>query len=174
MRFARSTFLFGLLGLLCASVPPSCNTKAVGVSECRDIEYARCEEGIHCAEAFAIESVSACKRFYRDQCLRGLDVSETPGKPEVSECTGLIHRLGNCAKDNGEKSLITDCDDVTVTSTEVTTVCELMKSPQYSKSCSFLIDNSKGGSGGDGGDGGSGGSSGSSGNSNGGSSGESS
>jgi uncharacterized membrane protein YgcG len=148
MRLARPTFLLGLLTILVAVQPSSCNTKAVGIDECRDIEYARCEAGVYCKTAFAIDDVNACKRYYRDQCLHGLDVSKSPGKPEVSQCVESIQQLGRCAKTSGENAPAKACLDDTWTNAKIVTVCQLLKNPQVAPNCSFLVDQSDEGTGG--------------------------
>jgi uncharacterized membrane protein YgcG len=165
MRIANLTVLLGLASLLFATLPPSCSTKAVGIDECRRIEEARCEAAIECPEEFDVRTsadVAACKRFYHDHCLHGLDVSDAPGKPKVTDCVDSIQRLGRCAKSNGAASLITECDSLTSSDLDVTRVCGALYHPQVLKSCSFLIDPDDG-SGGNGGNGGSAGDSGGSG-----------
>ncbi|MGC4070033.1 MAG: hypothetical protein QM784_36335 [Polyangiaceae bacterium] len=106
--------------------------------------------------------VDACKRFYRDHCLHGLDVSDAPNKPQVTSCVESIQRLGRCAKDHGADSLVSGCGSLSSSDLDVTTVCGALYHPQVVKNCSFLVD-TDGGSGGNGGDGGSGGNGGSAG-----------
>jgi uncharacterized membrane protein YgcG len=165
MRLARSTFLLGLSIMIASTVPLSCNTKAIGIDECRDIEYARCEVGVNCKTVFDIDDVKACKRFYRDQCLHGMDVTEVPGKPEVNQCIDRIRILGGCAQKTGEDTLVSKCADSTTNDDSVRTVCELLKKPQNAPECSFLVNDTSnaGGSGGGGGTAGSAGNGGSAG-----------
>lgn len=160
MRYARPTTLLGLMFVLVAVAPTSCNSKAVGIDECRRIEYARCEAAVHCPENFDVDDVAACKRFYRDQCLHGLDRAKTPDKTDVTACVEVIDRLGSCAKKNGEDSLVTECSEVSSTLSKVDTVCELLKRPEAAPECAFITkadtSDSDDGSGGEAGSSGSG------------------
>lgn len=139
MRALRATFLLGLSTGLIGSIPSACNTSAVGIDECRRIEYARCEAAVRCPSEFDVTSVSACKRFYRDQCLHGLAVSSTPSKPDVDDCIDVIGRLADCSKKSGENSPIVQCGKLTSTDPDVVTVCELMRKPQVTPQCAFLV-----------------------------------
>lgn len=152
MRAVRATLLLGFSTLLLGSIPTSCNTSAVGVDECRRIENARCEAAVRCPGEFDVSSVSACKRFYRDHCLHGLAVSSVPSKPDVDDCIATIGALADCARQKGETSQVTQCGSLTSTDPDVKTVCELMRKPQASPDCSFLVPVSQDGTGGSGGE----------------------
>jgi len=151
MRLARPTVFLGLTALLFGIAPASCNTSAVGIEECQTLEYARCEAAVHCPNEFSLTTVAACKRFYRDQCLHGLDLSKAPSKADVDHCTSVIGKLGECARTSGEKSAVVACQGLTSTETDVKTVCELLRAPQATPACDFLIPPATGGSGGEGG-----------------------
>src|SRR5262245_50800694 len=72
---------------------PGCGTDPVGVDDCRSIEQARCEAAKPCG---LITDVSACQRFYRDECLHGLAVSSSPGSTEVEKCAAAVRAAGRC------------------------------------------------------------------------------
>jgi hypothetical protein len=112
-----------------------CGTDAVGVSTCRDIEYARCEAAPSCPKLFDVPDVHACKRFYRDQCLHGLAASHEPGAPKVRACVEAIRKAGRCAK-SGES--LTDCGSLQDDSTGAKNTCDVIQSPEKLDACAFL------------------------------------
>src|SRR5690606_1028879 len=84
------------LGLPALSLGGACSTDAVGIGECRDVEYARCEASVACGVIDANE-VEACKRFYRDHCLHGIRGDEVPTANQHKECLALIKNSGESA-----------------------------------------------------------------------------
>ena len=114
----------------------ACDTGAVGVESCRDIEYARCSAAAHCPTTFAIKSVDACKRFYRDHCLHGLPLASDPGPSNVNPCVNAINALGDCAARNPENTPVSQCSGLNYSSTQ--TVCEVIGAPETIAECSFL------------------------------------
>jgi hypothetical protein len=105
----------------------ACGTEPVGVDACRQIEGARCENAKSCGidhskpvhrrdgdnpDKQAQQDVGACKRFYDDACLHGLVTTEDPGAIKTQACVDAINNA-------------TDCD--------------IVKSPEKSPSCSFLL-----------------------------------
>jgi hypothetical protein len=105
----------------------ACGTDPVGVESCRAIETARCENARSCGidlskpvhrrdgtdpEKQAQQDVGACKRFYEDQCLHGLVTTVDPGAIQTQACVDAI----NSATD-----------------------CEIVKSPEKSPACAFLL-----------------------------------
>ncbi|MDB4945278.1 MAG: hypothetical protein JWP97_4812 [Labilithrix sp.] len=99
----------------------ACGTDPVGVDSCRKIESARCENAPSCGidltqPAHRGDSpnldVGACKRFYDDQCLHGLVVSEDPGAVKVQACVDTLN--------------------------DPATSCDVIVSPERSPSCAFL------------------------------------
>lgn len=121
---------------------PACDTGAVGVDSCRNIEYARCEAAAQCPDMFALKSVDACKRFYRDHCLHGLPLGSDPGPGIVNPCVTAINALGSCASQN-EGTLGAQCDQrYKQPYTGTDTVCELIQNPQDIPACSFLVSSS--------------------------------
>lgn len=116
----------------------ACDTAAVGVEACRQVEYARCSAASHCPSTFHITSPAACRRFYRDHCLHGLAVSTDPGSPAVNLCTRQINLLGACAAPDSESAQLSSCKDVHSLDSKVSTVCALLQEPENIKGCEFL------------------------------------
>jgi uncharacterized membrane protein YgcG len=152
MRTAQPRLLRHLSLILLVLAPQACSTKAVGIDQCRDIEYARCEAAVSCPSVFEVKDVAACKRFYRDQCLHGLALAHSPAKSDVRDCIDVIRLMGKCAKNHGEKASVAECDGLSSESTKVKTVCQAMQKLEWVPECSFLRDTSEGGAGGTGGD----------------------
>ena len=121
-----------------------CGTDARGVDDCRDIEQARCSAAKNCG---AVSSVSACQRFYRDQCLHGLPVA-SPGMTQVKACVAVIRSAGLCALEAG-----TDAPSPGCSTPEA--ACQVVLKPETSPECAFLAasPNTDAGSGGSGGTG---------------------
>lgn len=99
----------------------ACGTEPVGVESCRKIEGARCENARSCGIDLSTpvhrgdspsDDVGACKRYYEDACLHGLVTTTDPGSVAVQACVDAI---------NG------------------TTDCEVVKSPEKSPACAFLL-----------------------------------
>ncbi|SRR5258706_8822002 len=114
-----------------------CGTDAVGVDECRDIEYARCEAAQYCG---LVDDVAACKRFYRDQCLHGMTSGDRPGGPKVKDCVATIKHAGQCAKEQAVNQ-IEDLAACTTPVSELTThtkPCEVVREPEGTRECEFL------------------------------------
>ncbi len=78
----------------------ACSTGAVAVDECREIQYERCESALLCgfADVSSFADVDECKRFYRDQCLHGIQNTKAPTKQEHSVCLDLIDSALTCAR----------------------------------------------------------------------------
>jgi hypothetical protein len=111
-----------------------CGTDAVGVSSCRDIELARCDAAASCG---TVDDAAECRRFYHDQCLHGLPVSD-PGRSAVSECVEMLERARVCADEDRETQL-GDCSlEVTRGATAAATACELVAAPELASECRFL------------------------------------
>ena len=124
-----------------------CATDAEGVDDCRAIEQARCEAAQACG---LVSDVPACQRFYRDQCLHGLPVAP-PGSVKLNECVATIHAAGVCATQSpdGVATALDDCEQhVTVGAPGVATACDLVREPEKSAECSFLIPGADAGVGG--------------------------
>ena len=73
-----------------------CGTDAYGVSECKQIEEARCRAAVNCPAIplgnvyhASGTDVDACIRFYDVACLHGLEVT-SPQPYQVTECVQAI------------------------------------------------------------------------------------
>lgn len=146
-----------LLAISTGAAYPACSTKAVGVEECRQVEYARCEAAPNCPGQFDVTDVEQCKLYYRDHCLHGLPVSSAPTGSAVKQCIDTIRDLAKCAaKQEGAAALLTDCSlsDET-TNPKITKACKLLAAPESITACSsFLTADSSSGEGGSSSDGG--------------------
>lgn len=128
-----ATFSGGIAG--------GCVSAAVAITECREIEYARCEASVPCG---VIDDVEACKRFYRDQCLHGIAGPEVPTTQEQDACVAAITDAGTCAEADPEWS-VEGCapegagglgGEASVDGSE--TVCEFLAAPWDFPVCDFL------------------------------------
>jgi hypothetical protein len=99
----------------------ACGSEAVGVAACRKIEGARCENARSCGLDLTkpvhrsdspSDDVGACKRFYEDACLHGLVTPTEPGSVAVQACVDAINSTPDC---------------------------EIVKSPEKSPACAFLV-----------------------------------
>ena len=147
---ALSLTCCSLLSAVCAFTLVSatgCETDAQGIDDCRQIEQARCVAAQSCG---FVSDVPACQRFYRDQCLHGLPVAP-PGSVKLNECVATIHAAGICATQSpdGVATALDDCEQhVTVGAPGVATACDLVREPEKSAECSFLVPGADGGVGG--------------------------
>lgn len=107
-----------------------CGTDPVNPNGCRQIENARCMAAPSCPAFGASFNVEACKRFYKDQCLRGLQVSRDPGEPQIRACSNAIALAGQCASESTSPCVIDNhlVDDP----------CAVVSAPERFPSCSFL------------------------------------
>jgi hypothetical protein len=120
--------------LLC---PVGCGTDAVGVSECRQIEDARCEAAAKCGD---VEDVAECKHYYNDHCLHGLPLDTAPRPKVVAACVATIKAAGSCASKQGAKTAPGDCKNSdALEDTKAKRVCDIVDEPQEAEQCSFLI-----------------------------------
>ena len=107
-----------------------CGTDPVNPDGCRQIETARCVAAPSCPAFGANFNVEACKRFYKDQCLRGLQTSRDPGEPQIRACSNAIAQAGQCASEGTSPCVIDNhpVDDP----------CAVVTAPEHFPSCSFL------------------------------------
>jgi hypothetical protein len=125
-----------------------CDTGAVGIDDCRDIEQARCRVGKPCGIA---KDVDACERYYRDHCLHGLAMAP-PASASVAACIEVIQVAGECAKADPETPLA-DCGGGRIaTALGLDTACDVVLHPERAAECSFLTDTPPAGAGGTGSD----------------------
>ena len=73
-----------------------CTTSAVAIEQCREVEAARCESSVPCG-VIEPDEVEACKRFYYDQCLHGIQGPEEPTAENQKHCVELIEDSGKAA-----------------------------------------------------------------------------
>lgn len=113
-----------VLPLALAALAPfcagGCGTDAYGVSECKQIEEARCRAAAKCPDIplgdiyhASGTDVDACIRFYDIACLHGLEVND-PGATVVNQCVLAIQ-----ATDGGAS-------------------CSIVEQPWTTKACSWL------------------------------------
>jgi hypothetical protein len=112
-----------------------CGTDAKGVDDCREIEQARCAAAQNCG----VSDVSACQRFYRDQCLHGL-AAASPGSVKVKACVATIRAAGLCAAQDASLDGCSTAKDA----------CAVVNNPQTTAECAFLSANADAGTGGSG------------------------
>ena len=120
----------------------ACDTSAVGVESCRQIEYARCNAAVHCPNIYTISDPTACRRFYRDHCLHGLPLAQDPGAAAVNPCVNAINAIATCAEEKGGTTALNQCDRPSnPTAQELNStapVCDLIRDPETISQCSFL------------------------------------
>jgi hypothetical protein len=113
----RLPVLFALaLGL--APIAGACGSNGVGISACKTIEQARCQQVPNCPNVEVSpplyytsgSAVDACIQYYDTACLHGLANPVTPSSLEVSACVSAINAS-----------------------------CEVVAAPQASPACSWLI-----------------------------------
>lgn len=118
-----------------------CGTDAVGVDECREIEQARCEAAPVChGEQF---DVGACRLFYRDHCLHGMQLESAPSQRSVDLCVARIQQAAACARSTGLETSIENCPAEEQPGgkegDEVLTACQAVATPERLTDCAFLV-----------------------------------
>lgn len=108
----------------------SCGTDAAGVSECRELEDARCAAAASCG----FPDVAQCQRYYRDHCLHGVAVEDVSAI-QVDACVAELERAGRCA---AEQAAPDTCSEPLRTQVAVAQVCDLVLQPELLTSCAFL------------------------------------
>lgn len=130
-----------LVLLAIASQGPSfgCDTHAVGVADCQEIEKARCAAAHSCSLGINATNEAECERFARDNCLHGLPTASSPLASQLNNCLKAIRAAGACA-DAGPNTLATKCtgieNEITVADA---TACDIVESPEETTACSFLV-----------------------------------
>ncbi len=141
------------LSLLMLASTGACNTGAVAVSECRELERARCDALAHCG---IVEDVTACKRFVRDSCLHGIAGPKAPNANEQKACMTLITESGRCAEEDpkmhpGDCENLEDSDISPVEGAKsARNVCELAQKPWNYVTCDYVNEAEESMGGGDG------------------------
>jgi hypothetical protein len=121
------------LGVSFVWLAGSCGTDAVGVSECREIEQARCAAAVNCGFA----EVDDCQRFYRDHCLHGVAIADVT-QVQVDGCIAQIESAGRCAAAQPDAPP-SACEEPIPTPTEVAKACDVVLQPELASACAFLV-----------------------------------
>lgn len=121
----------GLLGVALGVV--GCGTDAVGVSECRAIERARCDAAVACGYPNAEE----CRRLQRDQCLHGVTAASV-SSVEADACARDIERAGACAAAAGPTTAVAACMPPISADVATRSACDVVLNPELTPSCAFL------------------------------------
>lgn len=137
-----------LCGLLL--IEAGCNTGAIAVGECREIERARCEALQPCG---TIDDVEACRRFVRDSCLHGIAGPKPPTTSAQKACVSMITESGSCASEDAAMAP-EECDglaDIDLSPIpkrpRARTVCDLAEKPWNYVTCDYVneVEDSMGG-----------------------------
>ena len=137
LRAPLSAAVMAALFGLAASAASGCGTDAVGIEDCRQIEQARCDAGAACG---MVKDADACKRFYRDHCLHGLAIPDSPGPTRIKACVTAITAAGQCARTLGPGAPITDCSNAAeIGLTALASACEVINRPEQTEPCRFLV-----------------------------------
>lgn len=115
---ARLTRRGGALAFVASTtIAVACASDAVGVDLCRQIEFARCDRAEACGVPLTTpayvgaDAAQACKRYYQDACRRGITSGKDPGGLTGQACVDAI-KTGDCS---------------------------VVKAPETSAACAFLI-----------------------------------
>lgn len=120
------------LGVCFVWLAGSCGTDAVGVSECREVERARCAAAVSCG----YPDVDECQRFYRDHCLHGVAL-DSVNTVDVQNCVLQLESAGRCAAAQ-PGSAPSACEVPIPTQSEVANVCDVVLQPELASACAFL------------------------------------
>jgi len=136
----RSAVGTAALLAITAAATTRCDNGAVGVDACRRIEDRRCEAAIGCTDRIADEDgVTACKLFYRDECMFGIADGVGPDDVMLEACLSAIDKVAAC---KGQGASIADCANAPAlddrASTPEMTACGLILAPERLAACSFL------------------------------------
>lgn len=139
---SRARVLAALIVSAAAAWIWGCETDAVAVEDCREIEQARCRAAQHCDfDIDSDEDVVDCERFARDHCLHGFQVDEGPGATALRDCVDAIEAAGSCALASGADALISTCPDPEPLAgpSPATMVCDAVQDPETLTACAFLV-----------------------------------
>ena len=132
MSALRTLAALSLLSAVAPAATAACSTDAVGVEDCRDIEFARCEAASACG---AVQDEDDCKRFYRDHCLHGLALEEEPSGAVVQTCVRSPKAVAACNADTA----LADCPGVTTSPSALPLACDVVRAPEDIEECRFLV-----------------------------------
>jgi hypothetical protein len=119
------------LGLAVAAFG-GCSADSIGIEDCRDIEFARCEAGHACG---VVQDVEDCKRFYRDHCLHGLALEDEPSGTDVQSCVRSLKAVSACTADTA----LAACPGVTAQPSLLALACDVVSAPEDIAECGFLV-----------------------------------
>jgi len=132
MSAFRTLAVLGVSLGLGLSMAFGCSTNAIGVEDCRDIEFARCEAGHACG---FVQDVEDCKRFYRDHCLHGLRLEDEPSAAAVQSCVRSLTAVAAC----GPETALAACPGVTTSASVLPLACDTVRAPEDIAECGFLV-----------------------------------
>jgi hypothetical protein len=132
MSALRTLAALSLISAVATAAAAGCSTDAVGVEDCRDIEYARCEAASACGD---VQDLDGCKRFYRDHCLHGLALEDEPGGTAVQSCVRSLKAVAACAPETA----LTECPGVTLSPSALLLACDVVRAPEDIEECRFLV-----------------------------------
>jgi hypothetical protein len=120
----------------------SCATDAQGVDACRKIEEARCQVAPLCSPGF---DVDRCTRFYRDQCLVGIQNTTNTTDPNTlaQPCVDAINAAAACATADGGATvcpgadLVPDASCTEVSPSDPTACNVILFCPEVLAACAF-------------------------------------
>jgi hypothetical protein len=110
-----------------------CGTDAVGTTECREIEQARCAAAAACG----FPDVAECERYYRAHCLHGVPL-DAVSSVEVDTCVRDIERAGRCAAGQGPSTAPSACAEPVPLVGTAAEICDVVRGPEVTASCAFL------------------------------------
>lgn len=110
-----------------------CGTDAVGTSECREIESARCVAAAACG----FPDVAECERYYRAHCLHGVPLAAV-SSVDVGTCVRDIERAGRCASGQGPNTAPSACAEAVAVIGGAPSICDVVRTPELATSCAFL------------------------------------
>jgi hypothetical protein len=116
-----------------------CDTHAVGVSDCREIEKARCQAAAPCDFGIQGSNEAECERFARDNCLHGLPTDRGPTAGELQRCLKAIKAAGDCAAGPGPALPALACGAIGGITLATASVCDVIEAPEEAIACSFLL-----------------------------------
>ncbi len=125
---------------LAASFGASCSTGSLGVDACRQIEEARCGLAPACTPGF---DVDRCQRYYRDECLNGIQNATSPVDPGTlaPACIDALNSVAGCLDASTSsaacEALVPDASCYEVDA--AATVCNvILACPEALAACAFV------------------------------------
>jgi hypothetical protein len=90
-------------------VVASCGVSSVGETACRQIEWTRCSLAPKCETGF---DVGECQRFYRDECLVGVQNTANTTDPNSlwQPCVNALNSVASCVQGGSGSAL--ECEQL--------------------------------------------------------------